>query len=558
MSETVYEDKVYVVRIKPTLKPKNWDEDDLVYAVAYEGNGELDFNGFKSICEKRNQMWFLTKKANVKNDQRCTWDQVIATMNNITAIGKQNLIHTSSALTFLELATLAYQAGIFTDSEGKSEINAMNDRQKTSSSYDRVTEPHDDGPTMIKKARMAAEQLAKNMKDMNTENFSQSQMILTQQYKSHQHDLAEMSTEDLVKIILDLEAKLASAEDSLSQLTEENAAKDRTIADHEAKHADLSAQITGAKNGPAGFMVTADMANLQNKILSDSLASEVTKGLKTFLSDKLKPLLTLNEKVDAINNNIVKAGNEVKIHADSLNAVLDTQHESTNEDIGEVTKALAGVGITAGGARINIPDTLAAIAAGNQSTNAQQQQQPAPKHPGECTYQASSAQGNTLICTLGCGSQIGVSVRPEKSSSVQVLNAGLSNQPPNLNASIQYASVPTGDRQGYGQNLSRQNNNGFKYNQGYGQNQQTNNNGYKSKQGYKRNWQNNYDNGGARIINKSGYNEGQQYLNVQYPHNTQYGGYQQQQVLLAHPVQGPNIGLVQQVPQGNVVIGQPQ
>ena len=59
-------------------------------------------------------------------------------------------------------------------------------------------------------------------------------------------------------------------------------------------------------------------------------------------------------------------------------------------------------------------------------------------------------------------------------------------------------------------------------------------------------------------MNKSGYNEGQQYLNVQYPHNTQYGGYQQQQVLLAHPVQGPNIGLVQQVPHGNVVIGQPQ
>ena len=151
MSGTEYSGKLYVVRIKPTLK-KNWDDDDIIYAIAYDGKADLSYNGFKNICEKNNQMWFTTKKANNNTDKKCSWEEVETTMTNYPATGSQKLLHTSSALTFLELATMAYESGIFTDPEGLTQITALNTKfkatsQRATSSGENLTGPYDDAPT---------------------------------------------------------------------------------------------------------------------------------------------------------------------------------------------------------------------------------------------------------------------------------------------------------------------------------------------------------------------------------------------------------------------------
>ena len=88
----VYDGKVYVLRIKPTLN-KVWEEDDVVYAVGYEGGAGLSFNAFKNLCENSNKKWFLSKKANKSSDKMCSWEEVEAALHSFPATGQQIITH---------------------------------------------------------------------------------------------------------------------------------------------------------------------------------------------------------------------------------------------------------------------------------------------------------------------------------------------------------------------------------------------------------------------------------------------------------------------------------
>ena len=351
-------------------------------------------------------------------------------------------------------------------------------------------------------------------------------------------------------------------------LSEEMASKDKVIALYEAGKDEPDEEKTGTKADKVGFMAAADKANLEKKMLADSLASEVVKSLKTFLTTQLKPLQSLTGMVDTINDNIVKAAKDVKVHADTVTAVIETLHESEMEDIGKMKDALAGVGITSEGTKHNIPDTLAALAANGPLLP----QQSAPKHPGNCTYQASGVQGNSLICTLGCGSrvQLGVPAKPDQNLGAQVGTTHAQYPPPNLDQSVMYGSTSnfaqrhqnTTQRLTPQYNKAQQNNNGYNNNSkkrnhqtsyGNGQNSYGNGqNNYGNGHNNYGNGQDNYGNGNIRIQNKKAREMSLQYENVQYQAapNVQYNGYQQHAVV-DRPVHA-------QDQHGNVTFGHPQ
>jgi hypothetical protein len=123
----MYDGKVYVTRVKPTLV-KNWDAVDLVYALTYEGHSGFTFSNFKQVCEKNNKRWFLSKKANVKDDSSCSWAEIVACMEGFPAIGVQTISITDRAVTFLEVATLAYQLEIFLDPGGLEFVTDCNEK----------------------------------------------------------------------------------------------------------------------------------------------------------------------------------------------------------------------------------------------------------------------------------------------------------------------------------------------------------------------------------------------------------------------------------------------
>ena len=75
----------------------------------------------------------LSKKANVYNDERCSWREVCATVDEKPPIGSRQLKLTEAPLSFYKIGRLLYERGIFTDPEGRAVL-------------DRVAELHSNSP----------------------------------------------------------------------------------------------------------------------------------------------------------------------------------------------------------------------------------------------------------------------------------------------------------------------------------------------------------------------------------------------------------------------------
>ena len=423
MDNTVYNEKVYVVRIKAT-KEKNWDNDDIIYAVAYEGDGGLSFNGLKTICEQ-NSKWVITKKANTDSEMHCDQSEIETALQEFPATGKQLLTQIYPAATFFELVSLAYQEKIFTDKEGSKKLKDIAKKVKNQKhTSDKITGPHMNAAAMFEKAKIDAENLAKEKMKI---------------------DLNEKSKDDLIDLVVDLRASVVAVNEQAAVLISQAATKDSTICDLEKENSELKTQLDEVRSKSTGFMSAADLANLDNKKLSDSLAAEVVSGLKPFLANQfltlkssLAPVPTMSEqlgetldRVKMIDSNILKAGSDVKVQADRLTCILSTNHESSIGFLDEVRDSL---GITAEPSAPNIADTLAFLQnAAKQSEGSlhhQEQEQhvsePAPKHAGNCNYQASGDH-KTLVCTLGCGSKVEVAAPPTQNPGSQQANTSLAS-----------------------------------------------------------------------------------------------------------------------------------
>ena len=290
----MYGGKVYVMRVKPNMN-KNWEADDLVYGVGYEGTSGLTFNKFKEISEKNNSKWFVTKKANMKDDSACSWDEIMNCLRDYPPFGVvQKISVTNYAMTWLEIANLAYQEDIFTDDEGFAVVKELN-RTAPNQSIDntgKVSGPYLNITAMAEQAKIAAEELAINMDKMDTSKMSQGDLVLTGHFRPQALvetiELVDMSKEDLIGIIEKYKEVIVAADNKLGKFNAGMEAKNAVIDAHLKTISELKSQLDATKTGNVGFMAAADKANLEKKMLSDGFAAEVVAGLKPFIANQLK------------------------------------------------------------------------------------------------------------------------------------------------------------------------------------------------------------------------------------------------------------------------------
>ena len=79
--DTLTDGKVYVFGIKNTSK-RDFKAHDIVYGIGCEVNDGVSLAKFREICETKNNKALLSKKANVYNDERCSWREVCATVES--------------------------------------------------------------------------------------------------------------------------------------------------------------------------------------------------------------------------------------------------------------------------------------------------------------------------------------------------------------------------------------------------------------------------------------------------------------------------------------------
>ena len=442
-STSMYDGKVYLLRVKPSLV-QNWNDDDIIYAAAHEGGAGLSFHGIKNICEKKENKWIVTKKINKNNDDsKCCWSDVLATMEESPPIGRTTVSSTTRVTTFLEIATRAYKEGIFSDSEGKKKIESLNKKNKTTpSDPDKVAGPYDSPAEMIRQAKLNAESVSKQMADIDMSNMAQGDKQLIRKYNLNPptvpEDLAAVPQDEMIKLVKDLQDRDVFSREHINELIKLIASKNDKLEENEKEIAELKIQLESAMAGNTGFMAAADKAAIENKALSNDLAAEVVKGLKPFINSQLniftsalKPFIDLPgplrqscTKVANIETSVQMLSSNLKNHTESSSAINDANHEAAMECIGEVKDALAGAGISAEVPGTDIPKTLVSMDAALRESKGPVQGSGTPvptKHEGECTYKSTAGHPSTLSCTQGCGSQIHMK---NDSSSIPIKNPG--------------------------------------------------------------------------------------------------------------------------------------
>ena len=123
----------------------------------------------------------------------------------------------------------------------------------------------------------------------------------------------DKSKDDLLAIVVDLRTRVAAANEQIVVLTSQAAMKDSTITALENKNTELNTQLKEVRSSSEGFMTAADLANLDNKRLSDSLAAEVVSGLKPFLANQLQNLQTSLAPVPTMSEQLSDTLRRVKI-----------------------------------------------------------------------------------------------------------------------------------------------------------------------------------------------------------------------------------------------------
>ena len=159
---TEYKGKVYVLHIKHS-SDRDWESDDLVYAIANDGGKGFSYSDFKRACFL-NKGFFLAKKAG-KDEKKCYWKDIEDAMQLEPAVGSPKLVHVSSVISFLDLAHMLYTDGYFDNKEIYEIINEreknLNPKIKPSKSASKRKEvdqePRLDLQEMVERARIDGE-----------------------------------------------------------------------------------------------------------------------------------------------------------------------------------------------------------------------------------------------------------------------------------------------------------------------------------------------------------------------------------------------------------------
>ena len=110
---TVVKGPCYVFKIKSSKQ--DYTGGDLVYGVIYKGDKKYGFMDFRSLCDEKNNLFFLGFKVN--DGENCTWQDCLDDMDANPPRGTP-LDVSDRPLSFEEVAFIAYEKEIFTDKKG--------------------------------------------------------------------------------------------------------------------------------------------------------------------------------------------------------------------------------------------------------------------------------------------------------------------------------------------------------------------------------------------------------------------------------------------------------
>lgn len=429
-TSSTYEGKVYVIRVKPS-RVKNWEHEDIIYGVAYEGSSNFSFNDFKSLCQDYNEKWFVSKKANKNTDESCSWGEIVSCMRSAVPRGTPLISLTEKARTWVEIGVMAYEKGFFTNAEGKKWISEF---AKATPGSPQITGPSPSVKSLAETARKNAEEFAKSKENIDTAGLSQAEKILMGCFNPEsEYSLENKTHSELLTMIRDCHAIILSKDHKIDQLETDLLDSKNQIDDLKKEKEDIHAKLEDAMAGNSGFMIAADKANLEMKRLNDIFAAEVVKGLKPFITSQIatiqtniKPVLEVadpvkrilettennSNKLDRINNTVEKFSEDFQKGFNTITDVSDTNLESTIEYIGEMKD------------KLNEMNHNIAAMRNNDTTKVNNK----IKHAGLCSFQTTDDHPSTYTCTLGCGAVLQCTV-PDAAPSTAPPKPQPSSQP---------------------------------------------------------------------------------------------------------------------------------
>ena len=303
-NSTKNDGKVYGIHVKNTPE-KDWNADDIIYAIAHEGSGGLSFTNFKHICEKHNKRYFFSKKANVDSDKSCSWVEICSALDD----WNPELVLVESTNTFYDIARTAYDKAIFSDPVGLAKLDAIAERKKTGSRGSAASsmffEPIESFKTTLQTTMDAASDLAANRSEINVEKFSQAGAqlaglgpsglepgigIIEEEIVDDDYWLNK-SKEELGSMIDEYKNRCIMAEDKVGALLDVIVfEKNRKIAALEATVVSLKDELASAKQSRVSFMAEGDKAALELKKVGNGTAQDIIEGLKPFISGEMTAL----------------------------------------------------------------------------------------------------------------------------------------------------------------------------------------------------------------------------------------------------------------------------
>ena len=426
--------KVYNIHVKDSAV-KDFNANDLIYGIAYEGSAGLSFTNFRTICEKNNKKCFLSKKCNVADDKSCSWVEISAALDDWPILGNPGLILVETPVTFYDTARLAYEKGIFTDQEGLARLDAIAEKKGVSEAL-ASTGSNDFQETFQKTlatTMATAKDLDAHKGEVNMKNFSQSgAMLANLETPGFERGIGSIdveviddeywlkkSKEELGSIIDEYKNRAILAEDKVAALDVALLKRDKKIDVLEATVVSLKGDLVSAKRAAVSFMASGDKAAVELQKVGEGTAHEIIEGLKPFISGELSSLKSsMTSVVDmlgsmkisfgdvpGIKDTVENLSNSVPKSFKVLTCFLEAKEEESSEGFETVAATLDKFGLGASASAFDVPGSLSSILTSMGSTSPVASTPPPPPlkpHGGACTFQMVQGQSNTLACTMGC------------------------------------------------------------------------------------------------------------------------------------------------------------
>ena len=417
--------KVYVFRVKATAV-RDWDAPDVMYGLAHEGGDGVSFQMFKELSIKKNKKDFVTKKANVKsNDVLCTGADMLKALKDWSPLGNPVITFTDKPASWYTVAKAAYSAGIFSDSKGFDELEALFEKTKS-----------DSPSTMLKKMKDMSKELALNGPCSSfASSLKQGEMFLTNTGFS----IEKLGRDDLVKLVDNFKIRAVLAEEKAVALETEVGSKDLIISNKDLTISSLEdtlkvmqIELQAAQKSQAGFMAAGDMKALEAEVVKKTSNSILT-SLRPMIASELEPLkLSLESTtsslkdiksacsgIPTLQDSVVQLTSATDGNAKNLMSHIDTSEDATMEVLTTIQNSL-----------ISTPRRAVTGTVSTSTVQAQPLPPTPPGHEGTCYYQAVPGVPGLLRCILGCNSTTSAAALAAKPSYTAAFPPNLFQTPP--------------------------------------------------------------------------------------------------------------------------------